>query len=159
MAKKQKEIPGAIVKIFFDEPLFTYGRVLKYGDVALYDCKTDVDVTNLKDITSRPIIYKMIVNDGGVKNGKWPIVGTVELEPQLQNTKYYLEDFGRPELCKIIENGKIKFNVPISEAKGLEVGAVWDPLHVEEFLRDYYAGRENISLKQIDVLGNYKLKK
>jgi hypothetical protein len=48
--------------------------------------------------------------------------------------------------------------VHMNEYYRLEVGAVWDPLHVEEFLRDYYAGRENISLKLIDVLGNYKFK-
>lgn len=160
MAKKQKEIPGGIVRIVFDEPYHTYGRILKYGDVALYDCKTKQDITNLRDIVVRPIIYKMIVNEGGVKYGRWPVVGVnIPLEDNLQNTKYYLEDFGRPDFIKIIENGEITFNVPKAEGVGLEVGAVWDPMHVEEFLRDYYDGRENISLKLIDVLGNYKLKR
>src|SRR5687768_11882838 len=59
MTKKQKEISGGIVKIVFDQPFQTYGRILKYGDVALYDCKTDEDVTDLYQIISRPIIYKM----------------------------------------------------------------------------------------------------
>ena len=159
MAKKQKEILGGIVKITFDEPYHTYGRILKYGDVALYDCKTDQDVSDLNAIVTRPIIYKMIVNEGGVKHGRWPIVGVLPLEEKLQNTKYYLEEFGRPDFIKIIENGNIRFNVPKVEGIGLEVGAVWDPSHVEEFLRDHYAGRENVSLKMMDILGNYKLRK
>jgi hypothetical protein len=157
--KKQKVIPGGIVKIIFDEPYYTYGRILKHGDVALYDCKTTQDITELTEIVKCPIIYKMIVNEGGIKYGRWPIVGTLPLEQQLQNTKYYLEDFGRPDFVKIIENGDIRFNVPKAEGVGLEVGAIWDPIHVEEFLGDYYAGRENASLKMMDVLGNYKMKK
>jgi len=159
MTKKQKEIPGGIVKINFDEPYHTYGRILNYGDVALYNYKTDQEITDLNEIVKRPIIYKMIVNEGGVKYGRWPIIGVVPLEKELQNSKYYLEEIGRPDLCKIIENGNIKYNVPKDEGVGLEVGAVWDPMQVEEFLRDYYAGRENVSLKLIDVLGNYKLKR
>jgi len=159
MAKKQKEIPGGIIKIVFDEPYHTYGRILNYGDIALYDFKTDRDITDLNEIVRHPIIYKLIVNEGGVKYGKWPIIGFLPLEDNLKNSKYYLEEIGRPDLCKIIENGVITYNLPKEEGIGLEVGAVWDPLHVEEFLRDYYAGRENISLKLIDVLGNYKLKK
>ncbi len=41
MAKMQKEIPGGIIKITFDEPYHTYGRILNYGDVALYDYKKE----------------------------------------------------------------------------------------------------------------------
>jgi hypothetical protein len=159
MAKRQKEIPGGIVKIEFDNPYHTYGRILNYHDVALYDFKTDQDVTDLSEIVKRPIIYKMIVNEGGVKYGKWPIIGVLPLERELQTSKYYLEEIGRPDLCKIIENGNIRYNVPKEEGIGLEVGAVWDPIHVEEFLRDHYAGKENINLRQIDILGNYKMKK
>lgn len=158
MTKKQKEIPGGIVKIKFDESYHTYGRILKYHDVALYDCKTVQEITDLIEIVKRPIIYKMIVNVDGVKYGRWPIIGVMQLEKQLQNSKYYLEEIGRPDLCKIIENGEIRYNVPKHEGIGLEVGAVWDPTHVEEFLRDYYAGRENNSLKTIDFLGNHKFK-
>lgn len=157
--KKQKETPGGIVKIKFDELYHTYGRILNYGDVALYDYKTDQEITDLNQIIKHPIIYKMIVNDNAVKNGRWPIIGVVSLEEELKNTKYYLEDFGRPDFCKIIENGNIRYNVPKAEGIGLEVGAVWDPTHVEEFLRDHFAGRENINLKMMDILGNYKLKK
>lgn len=159
MAKRQKEIPGGIVKIIFDEPYYTYGRILKYGDVALYDCKTDHDIPDLQEIVNHPIIYKMMVNEGGVKYGRWPIIGILPLEESLQNTKYYLEDFGRPDFIKIIENGVIRFNVPKDEGIGLEVGTIWSPIHVEEFLKDYYAGKENVHLKMADILGNYKMKK
>ena len=154
--KKQKEIPGSIVKIKFDDAFHTYGRVLNYGDIALYDLRVDHDITDLYEIIKRPIVYKMIVNEGGVKYGRWPIVGALPLEEKLHSSRYYLEEIGRNDVCKLIENGKITFNVPKEKCIGLEVGAVWDPIQVEEFLRDYFAGRENISLKMIDVLGNYK---
>lgn len=157
--KKQKEIPGGIIKINFEESYHTYGRILNYGDIALYDSKTDQEIEDLNEILRHPIIYRMIVNERAVKYGRWPIIGVVPLEKELQNSKYYLEEIGHPDLCKIIENGEVRYNVPKTEGAGLEVGAVWDAVHVEEFLRDFYAGRENIGLKLIDVLGNYKLKK
>ncbi|PJJ80286.1 Imm26 family immunity protein [Mucilaginibacter auburnensis] len=156
MKKKQKEIPGGIVKIQFDTLFHTYGRILNYGDVALYDKKADKDINDLEEIIRSPIIYKMIVNIGAIERGRWPIIGIIPLEKELQNSKYYLEEIGHPDLCKIKTNGNTIYNRPKEEAAGLEVGAIWDALHVEEFLRDHYAGRENISLKQIDVFGNYK---
>lgn len=159
MAKKQKEIPGGIVKIKFDDKLHTYGRILKYGDIAFYDFPTEDDTNDLELIVKSSIIFKGIVNVGGVQYGRWPIVGILPLEEELQNTKYYLEEIGRPDMCKTIENGEIRYRVPKDECIGLEVGLVWSPEGAEERLRDHYAGRENIQLKMSDVLGNYKLNK
>jgi hypothetical protein len=144
--KKQKETPGGIVKIKFDDLFHTYGRILNYGDVALYDCRVDKDITDLHEIIKRPILYKMIVNEGGVKYGRWPIVGILPLEEALQNSKYYLEEIGRTDVCKLIENGKITFDIPIEQSIGLTTGGVWDPARVEEVLRDHYAGRKNVYL-------------
>ncbi len=154
--KKQKEIPGGFIKIKFDDLFHTYARILNYHDIALYDYKTDIDVNDITEIVKRPIIYKMMVNEGGIKHGRWPIIGILPLEKELENSKYYLEEIGQPTLCKIFENGDVRYNVPRAEAVGLAVGAMWDPVHVEEFLRDYYAGRENVHLKSLDVLGNFK---
>jgi hypothetical protein len=159
MAKKQKEIPGGVVKVKFDDNLHTYGRILKYGDLAFYDCKTETDIDNLNEIIRSPIIFKGMVNVEGVQYGRWPIVGVLPLEDELQSTKYYTGEIGKPDLCIIIENGIFSFNVPKEQAIGLDIGIFWSPETVEERIRDYYTGKENITLKLYDVLGNYKFKK
>jgi hypothetical protein len=159
MAKGQKEIPGGIMKIKFDDKLHSYGRILRYGDIAFYDLATEADVNDLGVIIKSPIIFKGIVDVGGVQHGRWPIIGVLPLEEELQNTKYYLEEIGRPIMCKIIENGQIRYRVPKEECIGLEIGVIWSPEGAEERLRDHYAGRENIQLKMSDVLENYKLKR
>ena len=88
--KRQKEIPGGIVKIPFDDGWHTYGRILNYGDLAIYDLKTQEDITDLDYIISRPILFKCIVNDNGVKRGKYPIIGIIALETSLEKLELAL---------------------------------------------------------------------
>jgi hypothetical protein len=144
--KRQKETPGAILKIAFDQPWHTYGRMLRFGDVAVYDCRTTEDVADMDYIIQQPIIFKGIVNEGAVKYGRWPIIGTLPLEDALRHSKYFLEEIGDPNSFKLIQNGGISFGHPRSAIVGLTFGGIWDAMHVEEILRDYYTGRKNISL-------------
>lgn len=154
--KRQKEIPGAIVKVPFDGEYHTYARVLNYGDLAFYDCKTKEDIGNLKDVTSKPILFKCIVNINGVQRGKYPIIGEVPLEDTLKDSKYYLAPPVGSNQYRISANGGIR-NASREECVGLEPGIIWDPVHIDVRLTDHYAGRENQMLKTMDTLGNYRL--
>ena len=155
--KRQKEIPGGIVKIPFDDGWHTYGRILNYGDLAIYDLKTQEDITDLDYIISRPILFKCIVNDNGVKGGKYPIIGIIALETSLENSKYYFGPTPGNEDYGIYENGNLRKAISKEECIGLPVGAVWDPDHISERLKDHYSGVEDKFMKYLDPLGNYKL--
>lgn len=153
---KQKEIPGGIVKVLFDKKWHTYARILNYGDLAFYDCKTQEEINDLQHITSKPILFACIVNINGVQKGQYPIIGELPLEEELKNSIYYLTPAVGSDQYRISDNGEIR-NASKEECIGLELGAVWDPVHIDIRLTDHYAGRENQMLKAMDTLGNYKL--
>jgi hypothetical protein len=146
--KREAEVEaGTILEIPFGEH-HTYARKLNYGDYAFYDFKTKEDV---KDLNS-------IVNHRGLIEGFWKPVGNIPLEKELQNSIYYWSGPVDPNEFRISENGDIR-NVSKEECIGLEIHGVWDPIHIEQRLKDHYAGVENAAVKMLDVLGNYKLKK
>jgi len=148
--RNNKEISGGIIKIIFDFPYHTYGRILNYGDIAFYDFKTKQDGWPSQEIIKSPILFRSIVNIGGVKVGRWPILDAIPLEENLAHSKYWLPEFGHHDFCKIFEDGKVRFMVPLKEAEGLNEGSIWSPEQIEERLRDYYYPKGNLLNKQND---------
>jgi hypothetical protein len=142
MKKKQKEVPGSIVKVVFDEKYHIYARVLNYGDLAFYDHKFDYDEGDLEGIIRYPIIFKSIVNKGGVKYGRWPIIGLLPLENELQESRYCVGMYS-VNSCSTYVNGVVTNDVPISACRGMEDGGVWSPELIEERIRDFYNGTPN----------------
>ena len=65
--KRQKETPGSIFKIQFDEAYHTYGRILTGLDFAFYDCKTKEDITNLNITIASPILFTTFVDSYAIK--------------------------------------------------------------------------------------------
>jgi hypothetical protein len=111
---KQKEIPGAIAKVQIDGEFHTYARVLNSG-VAFYDCRTKIDMLDLNEIISLPILFSAMVNDNGIKKGKWPIIGIIPLEENLQNDKYYDTEIMSQKFSEFMKMGilelQLKMNV------------------------------------------------
>lgn len=157
MDKKQKSTSGDIVRVKIDETCHTYARVLNHSDLAFYDLVSEQEVEALNSIVSRPVLFRAIVNYRGVEGGLWPIIGNLPLEDSLQNSIYYLTDVTDPNYFRICENGEIR-DATVEECKGLEVHAIWDPVHIEQRLKDHYAGKPNAAIMFLDKLGNYKLK-
>ncbi|MFC6999347.1 Imm26 family immunity protein [Rufibacter roseus] len=144
---KQKEIPGGIIQIGLGSGQSVYGRILNHGDVAIYDFLAEDELTVFEELLKFPIIFKGVVNDSGVKRGRWQIVEVVPLEESLKNSKYFIEEIGNPDLFKIIENGHVKYGCRKEECYGLYVGGAWAPERVEEVVRDHFSGRENPYIK------------
>lgn len=139
---KQKEKPGSIVIITIDNGYHIYARVLNYGDLAFYDKQYDYTENDLHSIVNQPILFKAIVNEGGVKYGRWRIIGFVPLENDLQESKYYLS-MGSDSECGTYINGVVTLHIPKNNCKGMESGAVWDPELIENRIRDHYNGVSN----------------
>lgn len=155
--KRQKPIPGDIVSIKFDNSFHTYGRVLNFGDLAIYDCKSTEEKDDLQEIIASKVILKVIVNIGGVEMGRWPIIGNVPLEISLQQSKYYVEEVGSSKKYQICDNGTYYYGLDESACIGIPYGGIWDPAHIEQILIDYYNRIDSEILKRNDVLGTYKM--
>ena len=91
--KKQRRTLGAFFKVKLDEHFHTYGRILTEASYAFYDCRTDVEIVDLPEIATKPILFITAVNDFGIQSGYWPKIGTLPLEDNLKrNPLYYMPD-------------------------------------------------------------------
>jgi Immunity protein 26 len=151
MDKIQKRVVGDIVKISLGDGFHTYARVLDEALFTFYDSHTKEEMPILEIITL-PILFQIAVMDYAVKRGRWVIVGNAPLDdPRLKQRPQFMQDILRKEQFSIYEKGgKIRPAVK-EECIGLERAAVWEPTHVEDRLRDHYAGQKNKWVESLKI--------
>lgn len=137
----KKRTVGDIVQIPLGDGTHTYARVLHEASFAFYDSRTNEDLT-VDRITSRPILFFVPVMDRAIKEGRWSIVGHAPVDDNLKVPPRFIQDPLDKNKFEIYEKGQIR-PATRQECLGLEREAVWDPEHVEDRLRDHYAGRNN----------------
>lgn len=148
--KRQKRTVGDVVKIDHGDGFHSYARVLDEATFAFYDCRTQDDLA-VDSIVTRPILFQVPVMDYAVKRGLWKIVGSAPLEEQLRHpTPRFMQDVMKPTSFSIYEQGKIRPAIK-EKCVGLERAAVWSPSHVEDRLRDHYAGRKNVWVESLKI--------
>jgi hypothetical protein len=140
--KRQRRREGDVVKISLGEGLHSYARVLPHAVLAFYDCFTHEELP-LDRILSCPVLFKVPVMDSAVKSGRWPVVGSAPLEPELlKPPAYFMQDALHPDRFSISVDG-VERPATREEAHGLERLAGWSAEHIEDRLRDAHAGRPN----------------
>jgi len=149
MAKQRRTI-GAIVEIDLGDGYYSYARILDYASFAFYDILSAERVGTIKQITDKPILFTLAVYNDVVSSGHWVKIGTVPLPHSLQTLPtQFIQDALHPGRFELYypNSGKIQ-PVPKEACEGLERCAVWDANHVEERLRDHFAGRPCKWLKE-----------
>ena len=149
MAKKQKEIDGAFVKIPLGEGEHSYGRKLEGALYAFYDAKAREDLP-LIEVRVRPVLFKIWVMSRAVTSGRWEIVGVAPLEERLREQQFFFKQDIITKKLSIYSNGQER-PATREECEGLEKAAVWDAEHVEDRLRDYYLGQPNKWVKSMKI--------
>ncbi len=151
-AKRQKRTPGSIVKIDLGDGYHSYARILEAG-LAFYDIRTKEDITDMKRIIQKPILFITEVYNHAITKGRWPKVGKVPLEDTLKKVPLkFIQDPIKPEEISIYDpnTGNIR-PATREECEGLERAAVWEPEHIEDRLRDHYAGVPNKWVESLKI--------
>jgi hypothetical protein len=145
MAEAKKKLVkrkiGDILKIELGDGTHTYARVLPEATFAIYDARTTEELPILETV-QKPILFYVAVMNRALKEKRWPVVGHSTLEEQLQAPPRFIQDALNKKRFEIYEHGRIR-PATREECLDLEREAVWEPEHVEERVRDYYAGRPN----------------
>lgn len=140
---------GDLVKIDLGNGMLCFGRVLEEPLLAFYDLSV-VSEPNLKEVVSSPILFKICVMNHAITSGRWPIIGSLSLDEGLKKpVKFFKQDPISKELCIYINAEEIP--ATLAECDGLERAAVWDPEHVEDRLRDHYAGVPNQWVESLKI--------
>jgi hypothetical protein len=134
------------VQVPLGDRTHTYARVLPDASFAFYDSRT-TDELPIERVIELPVLFFVAVMDHVIKTGRWPVVGHHHLEEQLHPPPRFIQDALDKSSFSIYENGRIR-RATRQECIGLERAAVWEPEHVEQRLRDHYAGRKNKTVEE-----------
>lgn len=143
IVKRQKRIVGSILRIELGKGYYNYAQILEQG-LAFFDIHTKTkDLSDLNILLRTPVLFIIEVYNYIITKGRWLKVGKLPIRDDLKN----------PPLQYIQDSWTKKFSLyhpltgeitPATEkqAEGLERASVWDYNHVEDRLRDHYAGRK-----------------
>jgi hypothetical protein len=154
--KRQRRTAGQIVEVPLGEGRKAFARVLREPLLAFYDMSTGVRETpSLEEITVQKIAFTIPVMNHSVARGRWKVIGSLPLTTALtQNPSFWKQDPLTGALSIYCEDlpppGYERAATP-AECRGLECAAVWDPEHVEDRLRDHFAGRPNAWLEGLRI--------
>ena len=151
MSNNQNRIVGDIARINLGDEFHVYARVLEEALFAFYDGRFSEELP-VDRIIALPILFQIPVMDHAIKRGRWVIVGNAMLEEVLLNPPpQFMQDALQKDRFSIYEKGGKIRPATKEECVGLERAAVWEPTHVEDRLRDYYAGRKNKWVESLKI--------
>jgi len=137
---------GDVVCIDLANGLNAFARVLYGPLIAFYDI-VDESIPGLTAITSSTVLFKLPVMVDALESGRWPIVGSKRLEEGLlKPVAMFKQDALNKSLSLYIEHPDGNHEERLAtweECEGLERAAVWSPEHIEDRLRDQFAGLKN----------------
>lgn len=140
MAKKQA-LTGDFMEIKLKEGVYCFARVLREPYFAFYDACSE-DTQEVEELAARTVMFKLAVMNRALGSGRWRVIGHRPLEEELQlPIKTFRQDAISRKLYVYVDGQERP--ATREECEGLERAAVWDPEHVEDRLRDHYAGVPN----------------
>ncbi len=154
MKPRKKVVPpaGSLVRIPLGASENAFARVLAQSQIAAYDYRDtgDQEPVDVAAVISAPVLFKITVMKSAFDSGRWPVVDQQALEPELASpVEYYMKDKLNGKFSVYRGSDGNTRPSTFEECEHLEAAAVWDPEHVEDRLRDHFAGRENRWVAQL----------
>jgi hypothetical protein len=141
MAVRQRRTVGAVLKVPLGDGSHAYAWTLPEADFAFFDLRARAEVP-VEEVVQRSVAFRVAVHKSAWTTGRWLRVGKAPLPPELAAAQpTFIQDPLNGQLS-IYLNGTIR-PATRAECVGLECCAVWDPEHVEDRLRDHFAGVPN----------------
>jgi hypothetical protein len=143
--------PGRVIRIDLGDGMCAYGRQLLSVQVEFYDRVGQPDETvDLLDLVQAPVAFSVgVMNTAFRRSGLWDLLDVVTLSNQERTAVYR-----QAKIDPISRRLSVYWEDPAAGTSGyvpttleecltLEVAAVWSAVHVEDRLRDHFAGRPN----------------
>jgi len=152
--KRQKRKLGKIVKIELGEGKAALGLVLAEPLVAFFDKQFNSAEATPESFSDLKVAFTLMVMSHAITSGRWLVIGDIDVPDTLKIApKFCKEDLASGELSIYQEVPELAphYERPAKpdECNGLEAAAVWEPQHVEDRLRDHFAGVANKWVQQL----------
>ena len=146
--KRQRRRTGDFIIIRLDTSRFALGRVLEEPYVGFYDLELTSREVSLVDVDDARILFKLAVMNNTITAGRWEVVGNRSLSEDLSVLpRLFRQDPISGEL--FIVEGEKEWPANREEVATLERAAVWSAEHVEDRLRDHFAGKPNVWVESL----------
>jgi hypothetical protein len=147
---KQRRTVGAILSIPLGDGRQAFCLTLDDPEFAFFDYISE-SLVSPDELIKRPVLFRVGVHKSAWASGRWVKIGKSNIPVELDSPQpKFIQNPLNPDKFQIYLGGVI---TPASkeECMGLERCAVWDPEHVEDRLRDHYAGVPNIWVEQLKL--------
>lgn len=148
---KQRITAGALVEIHLGDGHRAFGRVVSKSEIAFYDVRIpEVGEVDFDLIYKAPILFITAVMNDAVKSGHWTIVDRRPLQAVLDQSRDYFMRDAYTGKYSIYASGDGSIR-PATEEEcvDLERAAVWSACHIEDRMRDHFAGVPNVWVRQM----------
>lgn len=140
--KGQRRTIGSILAVPLGDGTLCFALTLPEADFAFFDVRLTEPLLP-SELLLKPILFRVAVHKSAYNKGRWLKVGKLEVPNKLlEAVPMFIQDALHPERFEIYRGGVIR-SATREECEGLERAAVWDPDHIEDRLRDHYAGIPN----------------
>jgi hypothetical protein len=133
---------GDIFRVQLDDGRHSYAVALTHPLFGFLDIITDSEIP-VHSIEKQKIIFAVWVMDYAIKDGVWKKVGHTEQSKEFDDYRFFKQDMITGRLTSYSDKDGTEFPIDYETASTLEAAAVWDPHHVEERIRDHFAGKPN----------------
>ena len=153
-AKRVRRRVGDILKIDLGGGVHSYGQVADEPLVVFFD-GAFTEAQPPEQAIGLPRLFFIWVHNDAVKKGIWEVVGNLPLGPKNAVEPYFYKQDAFTGALSLYHSSfaDTGWEHPASatECEGLECAAVWDAEHVEDRLRDHYAGQLNKWLESLRI--------
>jgi hypothetical protein len=141
--KAYRHREGDLIEIDLGGGVHAYARSLVFPEMAFYELRATSAVA-MTDIVAAPIAFRIWVSErAAVRSGRWRVLGNAPLEGSLKEPSWFFKAGSLPGKGHGLQLYRDPEERPATakECSRLELAAVWGPAHVEDRLRDHFAGR------------------
>lgn len=155
LIKRRRRKEGQIVKVPLGEDAFSLAIVLREPLVSFFDKAFANDVRTYS-IANLPVAFTIMVMNDAITSGRWEVVGQTDIPERLKVVpKFCKQDqlSGQLSIYHEVPDLAPHYERPArpGECDGLEAAAVWEAEHVEDRLRDHFAGTPNQWVEQLKI--------
>lgn len=151
---KVRRREGDILKIALSDGRYSYAQVAAEPLIVFFD-RAHEDEHTPEEISRLPVLFRLWVANHAVARGRWKVIGRGQLTPENQQEPFFYKQDAMTGRLALYHSSFSATNwgreANLSECKGLEAAAVWEPEHVEDRLRDHYTGQPNEWVESLSI--------
>lgn len=148
---RQRHTPGSIIEIGIEGQYYVYAQLLEHVSIAVLDYRSNEHLQDMSVLNTANVLFIVGIYGDVVTKGHWLKVGKLPIREELQTLplEFIYDTIGHSFKHYNPNTGEITPSTR-EECRGLECAAVWDSNHVEDRIRDYYAGVPNVWVNSLN---------